>query len=247
VAVPDQRCHSASKTRVNALVAPLRYALHRVRDTMASDCRGTRWLVRSPYFPVFLRIRNLPSPVSRSQAHTPPPSRGARLRPGFASLLHSPRVEGWAERRETFGCVRGTRGARHLASKMRVNALMTRRARRLRGALRPIARQDARERACDAGRSPLGAPPWRFWAPGPRFSHRHPPQLTLRRASDRAQRAPRSQIVVPGGRGPGPPGANGYEPPPQDATPRSALGCLRRRPSKSEDGMLCSTDAICSQ
>ena len=33
VAVPDQRCHSASKTRVNALMAPLRYALHRVRDT----------------------------------------------------------------------------------------------------------------------------------------------------------------------------------------------------------------------
>jgi hypothetical protein len=25
----------------------------------------------------------------------------------------------------------------------------------------------------DAGRSPLGAPPWRFWTPGPRFSHRH--------------------------------------------------------------------------
>jgi hypothetical protein len=31
-------------------------------------------------------------------------SRGAFLRPGFASLLHSPRIEGWAERRETFGC-----------------------------------------------------------------------------------------------------------------------------------------------
>src|SRR5262245_5689606 len=67
-------------------------------------CRGTRWLVRSLYFPVFLQIRNLPSPVSRSQAHTPPPSRGAFLRPGFASLLHRPRIEGWAERRETFGC-----------------------------------------------------------------------------------------------------------------------------------------------
>src|SRR6516225_6188047 len=36
------------------------------------------------------------------------------------------------------------------------------------------------------------------------------------------QRAPRSQVIVPGGRGPGPPGASGYEPPPQDATPRSA-------------------------
>src|SRR5262249_44774880 len=44
VAVPDHRCHSASSraftpvfdglwTRVTALMAPLRYALHRVRDT----------------------------------------------------------------------------------------------------------------------------------------------------------------------------------------------------------------------
>ena len=48
---------------------------------------------------------------------------------GFASLLHSPRIEGWAERRETFGCVRSTRWACHLASKTRVNALMTRDAR----------------------------------------------------------------------------------------------------------------------
>src|SRR5262245_36968871 len=40
-------------------------------------------------------------------------------------------------------------------------------------------------------------------------------------APDRIQRAPRSQVVVPGGRLPGPPGANGYKPPPQDATPRS--------------------------
>src|SRR5262249_41903775 len=39
-------------------------------------------------------------------------SRGACLRPGFAPLLHSPRIEGWAERRETFGCS-GTRGAYH--------------------------------------------------------------------------------------------------------------------------------------
>ena len=44
--------------------------------------------------------------------------------------------------------------------------------------------------------------------------------------------APRSQVVVPGGRGPGPPGAVGYEPRPQDATPRSAFRIVsRRRPS----------------
>src|SRR5262245_46534830 len=57
---------------------------------MASDafeaCRGTRWLVRSLYFPVFLQIRNLPSPVSLTHTHTPPRSRGAFLRPGGLQL-----------------------------------------------------------------------------------------------------------------------------------------------------------------
>src|SRR6201997_4897396 len=80
---------------------------------------------------------------------------------------------------------------------------MTRQARRLRGALRPIARQDARERAYDAGRSPLGAPPWRFWAPGAAL-------LSPAFAPDRLQRAPRTQVVVPGGRLPEPPEASGY-------------------------------------
>src|SRR5262245_48989969 len=42
------------------------------------------------------------------------------------------------------------------------------------------------------------------------------------------QRAPRSQVVVPGGRGPGPPEANGYEPPPQDDTPRSVFRIVSR-------------------
>src|SRR5262245_20828818 len=73
--------------------------------------RGTRWLVRSLYFPVFLRIRNLPSPVSRSQAHTPPPSRGAFSAPGVCNFASLTPNEGWAERRETFGCLRSTRGA----------------------------------------------------------------------------------------------------------------------------------------
>ena len=54
----------------------------------------------------------------------------------------------------------------------------------------------------NAGRSPPGAPPWRFWAgrrafPSPAF------------APDRLQRAPRTRVVVPGGRGAEPPGANG--------------------------------------
>ena len=77
----------------------------------------------------------------------------------------------------------------------------------------------------DAGRSPLGAPPWRFWASGPRFRllGRPPSYNGGQLPSGSVQRAPRSQVVVPGGRGPGPPGASGYKPPPQDATPRSAF------------------------
>src|SRR5215510_8595872 len=69
-----------ARTRVRIRGAFSTYALLRTRTSIAcckahhtnspSRCRGTRWLVRSLYFPVFLRIRNLPSPVSRSQAHT---------------------------------------------------------------------------------------------------------------------------------------------------------------------------------
>src|SRR5262245_31191380 len=115
-------------------------------------------------------------------------------------LLHSPRIEGWAERRETFGCVRGTRGY-----------AITRRTRRLRGALRPITR-DARLSALHRG----------DFSPGSALPSPSAPAVLQRRAVafGSVQRAPRSQVVVPGGRGPGPPGANGYEPPPPpDATP----------------------------
>ena len=111
---------------------------------------------------------------SRCQtAHRVPAARF--LRPGCAPLLRQPN-RGMAERRETFGCS-GTRWACPDASKTRVNALMT-----------PHARHLARRLAShDAGRSPLGAPPWRFWAPGPRFSPRH-----LRRIGHSEFLAPRS-------------------------------------------------------
>ena len=49
----------------------------------------------------------------------------------------------------------------------------------------------------DAGRSPLGAPPWRFSAGG---------RASISGiSSGSVQRAPRSQVVVPGGRCPGQP------------------------------------------
>jgi hypothetical protein len=76
------------------------------------------------------------------------------------------------------------------------------------------------------------------------------PAVLQRRAAafGSVQRAPRSQVVVPGGRLPEPPGANGYKPPPQDATPRSAFRIVSGdAPQLSEDGKLCSMASICSQ
>jgi hypothetical protein len=72
-------------------------------------------------------------------AHLVPAARF--LRPGFCIVASLTRIEGWAERRETFGCVRGTRGTCRIAARQAL-------ARRL--------------ASHDAGRSPLGAPPWRF-------------------------------------------------------------------------------------
>jgi hypothetical protein len=75
-----------------------------------------------------------------------------------------------------------------------VRRAMTRHARRL-------ARRLASH---DAGRSPLGAPPWRFWAPGAALPSPWAPAVLQRRAGafGSVQRAPRTQVVVPGGRGP---------------------------------------------
>jgi hypothetical protein len=113
---------------------------------------------------------------------------------GFASLLHSPRIEGWAERRETFGCCAKHPWGVSCASKTRVNALMTRYARRLRGALRPMTR-DARLSALHRGG---------FGLPGPRFRllGRLPSYNGGQLPCGSVQRAPRTQVVVPGGRGP---------------------------------------------
>src|SRR5262245_11549545 len=79
-------------------------------------------------------------------SNSPSHSRDAILRPSFASLASLTPIEGWAERRESFGC-----SAEHP-----LGLHMTRQARRL-------ARRLASH---NAGRSPLGAPPWRFFTRG---------------------------------------------------------------------------------
>jgi hypothetical protein len=95
----------------------------------------------SPSWGGAVTITALAGPISRCQtAHLVPAARFCAR--GFAPLLRSPRIEGWAERRETFGCVRSTRGAYHDAIRQ------------------VLARRPAFH---DAGRSPLGAPPWRFF------------------------------------------------------------------------------------
>src|SRR5438034_4762738 len=71
--------------------------------------------VRSLYFPVFLQIRIFHPRSYDLKQHALPPSRGAFLRPGFCIVASLTPNEGWAERRETFGCS-GTRAARHNAA-----------------------------------------------------------------------------------------------------------------------------------
>jgi len=135
--------------------------------------------------------------------------------PGFCIVASPTRIEGWAEHRETFGC-----SAEHPWGV-------------------PSCVKDARERAYDAirqalarrlashdaGRSPLGAPPWRFWAPGAALPAPSAPAVLQRRAVALRIRAASSSH--PGRSawraGSLPPEANGYEPPPRDATPRSAF------------------------
>ena len=119
--------------------------------------------------------------------------------PGVCDFASPTPNEGWAERRETFGC-----SAEHPW-----DVHITRHARRLRGALRPMTR-DARLSALHRGDFGLRA------------------RASVSGITGSVQRAPRSQVVVPGGRGPGPPGASGYKPSPQAATPRSAFRIVSR-------------------
>src|SRR5262245_53963435 len=158
---------------------------------MASDafeaCRGTRWLVRSLYFPVFLQIRNLPSPVSRSQAHTHLLVPAARVcaRVLYLCFTHPESRVGGAPRNV------------RVLGEAPVGRIMTRYARRLARRLAPH----------DAGRSPLGAPPWRFFTRGRasvsgmtrnRAASSSQPGRSAWRATSRASRGKRLQAAAAG-------------------------------------------------
>ena len=144
-------------------------------------------------------------------------SRGALLRPGsrFSFRVHPARMRG------------GRSADRRTISVCRV--CETRRSARVR-----------RGASHDAGRSPLGAPPWRFSAGG---------RASISGiASGSVQRAPRSQVVMPGGRCPGPPEpavtSRGRRTPLPAPPFRTVSG---RRPSMSEDGNLCTINSLRSQ
>jgi hypothetical protein len=150
-------------------------------------------------------------------SNSPSRSRGAFLRPGFASLLRSPQ-------RGVGGAPRDVR----VLGGTPVGHAITRRVRRLRGALRPMTR-DARLSALHRGG---------FGLPGPRFSPRYRPRLALRPAADRSQRAPRSQVVVPGGRGPCLPRQRLQAAAAGRHSPLRLQDASGQRPSKSEDANL---------
>jgi len=173
------------------------------------------------------RIENPVAPIRYSPFATRTFSFPRRIAPGVCNLPSST-PEGWRSAETALGCS-GTRGVPKRVQDARERAF-ARHARRLRSALS----------SPSGGRAPLGAPPWRFWA-GARAS-------ISGISSGSVQRAPRGQVIVPGGRGPGPPGADDYEPPPRDATPwLRQRDRLRRRPSMSEADATRSIAAIQSQ
>ena len=141
-------------------------------------------------------------------------SRGAFFAPRFYFLLRAPEFRGGGAPRDVPVLARHrlglhvTRQARHLARRLASH---------------------------DAGRPPLGAPPWRFWAPVPRFLLRH--LLRIRSASSSQ---PGHSAWRTGSRASR---DDGSKPPPRDATPRSAFRYgSRTRPERAKM-CVCGKDA----
>jgi hypothetical protein len=133
-------------------------------------------------------------------------SHSALLRPGWSLFVRTRPEEGWAERRQAHLCC--------------CRVCETRRS--------ALVRRGASH---DAGRSPLGAPPWRFSAGGRASISGIASGSVQRCSSQPGRRAWRAVSRTSR--------ARGYEPRPQDATPRSAFRIVsRRRPSMSEDGRM---------
>ena len=130
-------------------------------------------------------------------------SRDAFLRPGWSRSIRARPEEGWAERRQAhyFVC----------------RVCETRRSARVR-----------RGASHDAGRSPLGAPPWRFSAGGRASISGIASGSVQRSSSQPGHHAWRAVSRTSR--------ARGYEPRPQDATPRSAFQDRLRKTPLHERG-----------
>ena len=154
---PSRRAHTRSSLRQHSRMrAPQDEDEHRVlqsspyKQPFSSPRRfrrGTRWLVRSLYFPVFLRIRNLPSPVSRSQTTRSPSFPRRIFAPGVLHRCFThPESRGGGAPRDV-----------RVRAKHPLGLHMTRQARRLRGALRPMTRALVSRRSTRGGFSPGAA------------------------------------------------------------------------------------------
>jgi hypothetical protein len=121
--------------------------------------------------------------------------------------------------------------------------------RNTRGRARNAARQALARRLAshDAGRSPLGAPPWRFWAPGAALLSPLPPSAcaSAGSGSDPASSSqPGRNAWRAGSLPPGAAVTSRHRRTPHLAPPS---GCLRTAPLKERGCESCSTGAICSQ
>ena len=151
-------------------------------------------------------------------------SRGAFFAPGLCNFASLTRIEGVG------GAPRDVRVQRHplgvsCASKTRVNALMTR---------------DARLSALHRGD---------FGLPGPRFRLlRRPPSYNGGQLPcGSVERAPRTQVVVPGGRGPCLPGRAVTTACRRTPLPAPPSGSSPETPLDERGCESCSMSAICSQ
>ena len=143
-------------------------------------------------------------------SNSPSRSRGAFLHPGFATLLHSPQTRGGRSAEKRSG-----------ACKAPVRHAMTRHARRLRGALRPMTR-DARLSALHRGGfGPRGRASLTDICAGSVTASSSQPGRSAWRAGSRASRGERLRAAAAGRH-----------------SPLRLQDVSGRRPSMSEDGNL---------
>src|SRR5262249_53866658 len=112
-----RRFHSPS-----ALRCVSKHEGHAVAVLILRDARTPVRVCETPPPRALLRMRTAELAARRrtvfghsylTMSNSPSRSRGACLRPGVCNFASLTPNEGWAERRETFGCVRGTREAYH--------------------------------------------------------------------------------------------------------------------------------------